>query len=171
MSSLSSRPISHWKKVKRSGNFKKKVRDNYKRILNLNVQRVNTTAQTTGRVDLGKLVYDSSSEHDEPITHSKEYNQYSESYYNTVESSDDEENTLELTEINKNIEANKKIKVWATTFNVSHSALRELFKIFNERIPNILPKDPRTLLNTAREINNLVKMENGYYWHHYSCYL
>lgn len=42
--------------------------------------------------------------------------------------------------------------MWATSFNIHHSALRELFVIWNQAIPNLLPADPRTFLNTPQQI-------------------
>ena len=44
------------------------------------------------------------------------------------------------------------LQKWAISFNMSHSALRDLLKIWNNRLPGILPKDPRSLLRTPVNI-------------------
>lgn len=50
------------------------------------------------------------------------------------------------------------------TYLTFHSALKDLFKIWNKRLPNVLPQDPRTLMQTPPKIN-IVKVGDGQYWH------
>jgi len=91
-------------------------------------------------------------------------NEYEESEeYNDMDI-DDENLMPSLSEIDKQIKIKEQLKIWATSFNINHSALRELFVIWNLAIPNLLPTDPRTFLNTPHQVN-LVTMENGSYWH------
>ncbi|CAH0546690.1 unnamed protein product [Brassicogethes aeneus] len=162
--------ISNWKKLKRNGNFRKRVKDSYQRIINLSkdtdnqiVARSSSTAKLESiSTDLEHQNVNSSSSESHGLQ--LELGTYDKGSAN-VELVDlsDEEDTTELSEISKNIKVNQRIRLWASC-NISHFALRELFIILNDRIPNLLPKDPRTLLQTARKIN-LIKMTNGYYWH------
>ena len=51
-----------------------------------------------------------------------------------------------------NISLNDSLRIWATTHNVTHTCVRDLIKILNPHVNNILPEDPRTLLKTPRNI-------------------
>lgn len=86
-------------------------------------------------------------------------NSANEEYMDTSEG-----NLTSLTEYEKNNQIKVKLKMWTTSFNINHTALKDLFEIWNMAIPNLLPMDPRTFLNTP-QIINLVKLENGTYWH------
>ena len=70
-----------------------------------------------------------------------------------------------LTEIEQNLRVRSKLKTWATSFQINQMALKELISIWNERLPNLLPQDPRTLLKTPRIISIETIDENGHYWH------
>lgn len=59
----------------------------------------------------------------------------------------------------------EEIKRWGVTHSIKHNALKDLFKILNNRLSsNILFKDPRTLLGTKRNLV-LHPVGKGYYWH------
>ena len=65
------------------------------------------------------------------------------------------------------------MKVWALQNNIPQKSLKELLKICNRYTPNLLPSDPRTLLQTPSTIMNLNNMvqtgsspTDGQYWHH-----
>nr|CAI5867349.1 unnamed protein product [Callosobruchus analis] len=64
----------------------------------------------------------------------------------------------------KNEQLRNHLKNWACNFNITQRALKELIKIFNDRLPNVLPVDPRTLLGTPTTIT-IREMGEGYYWH------
>lgn len=66
--------------------------------------------------------------------------------------------------MNKNEQMRSDLKVWANSFNINQRALKHLIKIINNRIPKILPDDPRTLLQTPTNIT-LQNVGNGFYWH------
>ena len=54
---------------------------------------------------------------------------------------------------------------WATDFNITHTALRNLLKILQASIPTCkLPRDPRSLLGTQRQYN-IKKIDGGLYYH------
>lgn len=52
---------------------------------------------------------------------------------------------------------------WASKFNITHIALRELLKILHP-FHDSLPKDPRTLMQTKSNIP-IVDIEGGHYHH------
>ncbi|KAB0803680.1 hypothetical protein PPYR_00650 [Photinus pyralis] len=56
---------------------------------------------------------------------------------------------------------NEKLRNWAISFNISHSAVTALLGIL--KLPN-LPKSSRTLLRTPRDVT-IKKMGSGNYWH------
>lgn len=58
----------------------------------------------------------------------------------------------------------EKIRSWAIEKNINQTALKDLAKIVNELIPQLLPNDPRTILKTPRYIN-VKQIEGGEYWH------
>ena len=55
----------------------------------------------------------------------------------------------------QNIDFKNNLMRWANEFNIKQNALKSLLDIINKRLPNILPQDPRTLLNTNKTINLL----------------
>lgn len=57
------------------------------------------------------------------------------------------------------------IRQWATDFQISHSALQALTAVLNQNLNLNLPKDPRTLLATPRNLHLEKIDENGSYWH------
>lgn len=161
------------KRIKNSGNFKRKVKKAYEKMIEANItenkadekdsaSRAPSTAvdeelDLINEFDLPST--SSSSNHlemDETLAQTSSENQF-------VSSDDDEEQEL-ISELEKNIEVRKQMQSWATSFKINHSALKALFNIWNTRIPNILPKDPRTLLKTPKQIS-LTSMQNGQYWH------
>lgn len=59
------------------------------------------------------------------------------------------------------------MRCWALKNNINHSALKELIQIVNARLgnPTVLPKDPRTLLQTPRNVSIVHLGNDEYYWH------
>lgn len=66
------------------------------------------------------------------------------------------------------------LKKWSLDHNISHAALKQLFRLINERLKkptkspfdeSFLPMDPRTLLQTPRSIS-IVPLTDGEYWHY-----
>lgn len=55
------------------------------------------------------------------------------------------------------------LSVWASRYNIAHSALRDLLKILHP-YHEYLPKDPRTLLQTQRQVE-VVEISGGHYHH------
>lgn len=75
--------------------------------------------------------------------------------------SDDEQES----EYMKNISFKNDLRTWALQKNISQAALKDLLLILNKRFTDILPSDPRTILQTPTTIC-LKTIEGGEYWHH-----
>lgn len=54
---------------------------------------------------------------------------------------------------------------WAIKTNTPHSCLKDLFSIVNKYWPHTLPKDPRTLLQTPKNVAITQIGEGEFYWH------
>lgn len=68
-------------------------------------------------------------------------------------------------ETTKNKNLRIAVKNWALKFNINHSALKILFEIINNRFDsNLLPQDPRTLMETPKSVE-IVPCGEGKYWH------
>lgn len=76
-------------------------------------------------------------------------------------SSDDEDNSSEYI---KNLHFNEKLRARAIEKNITQTAMKDLLLILNDRFGTILPKDPRTLLQTPKNIL-IKKLDDGEYWH------
>ena len=86
--------------------------------------------------------------------------------FQTSENSDESFNNFvkNETEYEKNLRFRNDLKQWAINKNISLEALKELLAVVNQRLPGVLPVDPRTLLQTKRNII-IKKIEGGEYWH------
>lgn len=68
-------------------------------------------------------------------------------------------------EITKNQNFRRNLKNWALQFNINQSAMKVLIQIINERLDkNVLPQDPRTLMETPQTIET-IHVGDGEYWH------
>ncbi|XP_058814401.1 uncharacterized protein LOC131678343 [Topomyia yanbarensis] len=165
--------MNSWKRIKTSGTFKRKVKKNFYKILNINpllFQKVQQPARSTiypkpetsssiesagsretdGGYELDqnrKLHLLDVSERWEPPAHEEEY----------VDPDPADETFANLRLLDN-------LHCWAVKNNIRHSVFKELLAILNIRLSNILPRDPRTLLKTIQSVD-LQQMENGQYWH------
>lgn len=83
--------------------------------------------------------------------------------------SDDDDDDDGQSEYEKNQVFRTAMRKWAVEHKITHLALKDLLKIINTRIDNknsnVLPDDPRTLLQTPQSIT-ITSMSNGEYWHY-----
>ena len=56
------------------------------------------------------------------------------------------------------------VRTWSVENKITHAALRQLLRILHPILP-CLPLDPRTLLNTNKNIGNIKKIGSGSYYH------
>lgn len=165
-------PLSKWKKIKRSGAFRKKVKQNYKNILcsgssgvqNICVKDcdVKTNVQEQQSVADNRTFEDDESVTNEEVQEDRDIQ--SEDWLGDAVEFNEEIHT-DIAEVEKNVEFRKAIRSWAVSFNVPHLTLKALFENINNRFPSILPRDPRTLLKTYQTVI-IIKVGNGNYWHH-----
>lgn len=80
------------------------------------------------------------------------------------ESSDESGDDSSIDKYGKCSSFRENIRRWAIERNIHQIALKDLTKIINGLIPEILPTDPRTLLKTPRCVI-IKKIEGGEYWH------
>lgn len=83
------------------------------------------------------------------------------------EESADDEDGFYTNEIAKNMKLRANIVKWALENSITHNALKGITNIINNHCGSpVLSKDPRTLLRTPRDIQDIQKIgENQYYWH------
>lgn len=71
-------------------------------------------------------------------------------------------------EISKNQNLRMQLRAWALNYNISHTAVKDLLQIVNDRFMthdiSILPNDPRTFLQTPQNVN-IIPVGDGEYWH------
>lgn len=78
--------------------------------------------------------------------------------------SDDVDSPLD--EIAREAEFRSNIITWSLSHNINHCALKEIIKIINNYSgKELLPKDPRTLLQTPRTVKIEAIGNDQYYWH------
>lgn len=88
-------------------------------------------------------------------------NEEQESYFlSDCEDEEEEEETEDFVDM---------IKIWAVSFNIAQTALKELLSIYNQSYKNKklkpLPSDPRTLLSTPQKMDCIIPLDDGSYWH------
>lgn len=163
-----SQGMNKWKQVKRSGGFRRKV-VKYKDILSNNkcVYKNLTTVLNNNNdgnsqscpEQVVSIFHETNSNEDSKIEENERTN--------WLEDSDLKEEIYSnsLIELEKNAEFIRNLRYWAVSFSVPHLALKSLFKNINDRFPNTLPQDPRTLLKTSQTVV-ITKVGDGSYWHH-----
>lgn len=82
--------------------------------------------------------------------------------------SDDDDDDVDQSEYEKNQVLRTAMRKWAVEHKITHVALKDLLRIINTGInknSDVLPDDPRTLLQTPQSIT-ITPMSNGDYWHY-----
>lgn len=182
--------LSKWKKVKRSGNFRRKVKARLETLsreydrkrqavtsnnlveniyaFNISAPTVLLSTEFTQHSSLDEVEkMDNLEELDEGRENEVKNNWVTEmDHEGNCSTEIEQEGNTYLTDIEKDVTVRNRLRVWATSFRINQMALKELINIWNERFPRILPDDPRTLLNTPRNIVIDNIGNNGYYWHH-----
>lgn len=186
---------SKLKKIKTSGSFKRKVRQNFLRIYNGDLttpHRLNMLSKTVHQFEDGPDYFNSlepSSVAAESsmeikvnrtdnylensitvqINDNREYPDFEKHSVHIDEESassfENEEQDLFCTDMMQNIDLLNSLRTWAVTFNIKHNALKELLVILNKRLSDVLPRDPRTLVRTPHSVS-IQNVTEGQYWHH-----
>ncbi|XP_049703545.2 uncharacterized protein LOC110377675 [Helicoverpa armigera] len=166
--SSSQKRFKTWKVQSRTGGNRRKILKDYRNILNYNVadanlsqDNLNENGSITRRGQVGDLLDEGSACNGSDIaTASFDISEEDRCYYSL--SSDDEDNPSEYI---KNFQFSEKLRAWSIEKNITQTAIKDLLLILNDRFGMILPKDPRTLLQTPKNI--LIKKldDDGEYWH------
>lgn len=152
-----------WKRYKRSGTYRRDVPKRYEQSVLL-------------AADSNEIIYNRHSQVKEgcpgngSVQNFVSENLQLEQKESDKESSNDSNDSdssvyLDSSDIKeKNTKLCVDLQYWAVKFNITHDALIELTLLLNNRIPNSLPKNPRTLLNTPTNIT-ILPMASGHYYH------
>lgn len=159
--------FSDFKKLKRSGNYKRNIKNQVKKIIGIN--------------ENPKKLFESTTIIEPKITYESSINPEIERYMETNELShnwiidDDEEFTENLSpnidnsELDWNsvgIKFREKLSTWAVESHTTREQLKNLLDICNSTLPFQLPKDPRTIMLTPRSVNITTFEDGAQYWHH-----
>lgn len=149
-----------WKRFKRSGTYRREVKRQYKdTVSSSSTQIPSSQSQVRDQVAQSGSVPNTFFAYEELEKHSN------------VDSDSRSDSSTD----DKNRQLRDGLKNWAVNYNISHDAIKSLIVLINDRIPNILPSDPRTLLNTEKSVTTH-PVGNGRYWHNgltktLKCYL
>lgn len=158
-----------WKKLKRTGNIKRKILKEYLRI----------KSSSCSSVSRHQKICDNSINEIEPTSSQHEWlscneegsvhqiNQTELQFIHEEYASDDSctvNEEKQCTEHMKNLMFREEIRKWAVEKNITQAAVKDLAVILNKRFPDILPNDPRTILNTPRQVH-IKSIGQGEYWH------
>lgn len=166
--------LRDWAKYKRSGTYRRAVKRNFDKIRSdseviQDASKRNSTVSQNKPVDDHLVIANSVCDE----TRNKEETASCINNSNTREIEYNEDNSWqfqlnlenrEFDDIEKNRNVRNEMKKWAINHNISHVALKEVLEIWNNRLPNVLPSDPRTLLNTPAVIE-IYNIGSGKYWH------
>lgn len=166
-----------WANVKKSGAFKRKVKQNYIALTsNCNISNISTCQVNCNQIGVGSAQHFTlnSTELSSVQNGSKSYD----IAQSAIESEEDEVDEIfdklclsdssdyeSENEASKNDTLRDNLKIWAIRFNITQGALRELNQILNNRNPCSVPKDPRTLFNCQKKTISLIPVDSGHYWH------
>lgn len=149
-----------WKKFKRSGGYRRKVKKVYENMINntpttstaTSIMLQNDQAGTNKSLD-GSVNDFMEDDYEEQEISEEEYN-----------SSGSEVDINLVEELNK-MDIRGDIRDWAVKFNISHMALSDLLKILHNVLPHKMPLDARTLLKTNKVEICITEIGTGHYWH------
>lgn len=160
--------MGDWKHIKRTGGIRRKINQELERIINkTNTQVVNSVLPDTtpsvasaSRPSATIEVAPQGSVDFPPdnVSHSTDIVE------KTADRCSSESEEKPRSEFTANKVFRENIRKWATERRINQEALRELTQIINERLPNSLPRDPRTILKTARYVP-IKSIPGGEYWH------
>lgn len=154
--SSSQKRFKTWKIQSRTGGNRRKILKDYRNILNYNVananlspDNLNENGSVTTRGQVGNLLEDEGSacNGSDIATASFDVSEEDRCYYSL--SSDDEDDPSEYI---KNLHFSEKLRAWSIEKNITQTAMKDLLLILNDRFGMILPKDPRTVLQTPKNI-------------------
>lgn len=165
--------LEHFKSLKRTGNYRRKIKKRSNEIMNLVQNTCQVQQQSVlilkSRVpnkESNSFVAESSSETYYSLHVDEEIEDTSSNKWLIESDNEDEETSLaNVIEVEDNFRT--QLTEWALTNQPTQQQLRELLKVCNNTLPFQLPQDPRTILSTPRILTGLVRFEDGsHYWHH-----
>lgn len=153
--------LKDWKKLKRSGSYRRKVKKRYEAMMSSNSL---SSAATPSRAEMKENVMGSV----ELYSQNFDNDTFDEDFLKGYLTQSDNESDEPDSGIKRDIEKDRfrdDIATWAVEYNITHCALNKLFKIVNKLVPHSLPTDARTLLKSNTVKIKIIKMGTGHYWH------
>lgn len=164
--------LKKWKSIKRSGAFKRKVKNNFHSLQArtlIQSNRAQAESEENKKGSVSHLNPNSTNQLNQNATSipcssfaevqdSCSFSEVETSY----SSSENEDNVSK--EDTKNDDFRDDYKKWAIDYNIPQVALKQLNVILNKRMPCIVPLDPRALLKSKKDIQ-IVLIDDGHYWH------
>ncbi|XP_063370451.1 uncharacterized protein LOC134658734 [Cydia amplana] len=147
-----------WKKFKRSGGYRRKVKKVYENMV-LSITPTTSTSvmlrneQSDTKLSASGSVEEIFMEHEES------------SVDDYICSGSDSDTDISLNEELKKIDIRSDIRDWAVKYNISHIALNNLLNIMHNVMPHKMPLDARTLLKTNKVEICITEIGTGHYWH------
>jgi len=157
--------FTKWQKTKKTGHFKRKVRKTYfadlKKNAALDIPCSSKEAVVDGlNSDQANFFEHTDEAFFEETPKSTEFE--TEENWNIELESDETDEESEYTDSDFRVD----LKEWSLIHNIRQNALKSLFNILNKRYSNIVPTDPRTFLNTPKEVMLSNVGTTGQYYHH-----
>lgn len=168
--------LNKWKRLKKSGSYKRKVQKTYQQMISVPSTRIISSQERYVEVGEG-----SGQNHNFqntpgvsgvsvqnvvlPTTCDLDSDDDEEYICSDSDSVQEDESDCYLTyEDNDKLRSN--LSKWAVEYNIPHVALNSLLNILNKKLKNVLPSDGRTLLQTNKADVDIICSAPGEYWHY-----
>lgn len=169
--------INKWKRLKKSGSYKRKVQKTYQQMISVPSTRFTSSQERSvedgkgsGRnnnfQDISPGVSSGVSVQSKVLTTTCDLDSDDDEEYicdNSDSVQDDESDCYSTYEENNKLRST--LSKWAVEHNIPHVALNSLLKILNKKLKNIFPNDARTLLQTNKANVDIICSAPGEYWH------
>ncbi|CAH2225546.1 jg22545, partial [Pararge aegeria aegeria] len=169
--------INKWKRLKKSGSYKRKVQKTYQQMISVPSTRFTSSQERSvedgegsGRnnnfQDISPGVSSGVSVQNKVLPTTSDLDSDDDEEYicdNSDSEQEDEDDCYSTYEENNKLRSN--LSKWAVEHNIPHVALNSLLKILNIKLKNILPNDARTLLQTNKANVDIICSAPGEYWH------
>lgn len=169
--------INKWKRLKKSGSYKRKVQKTYQQMISVPSTRSISSQERSVEVGEGSVgnnnfqdirpgVSSGVSVLNEELNTTRDLDSDDDEVYICDDSDSVKEDESDCySTYEKNIKLRSTLSKWAVEHNIPHVALNSLLKILNKELKNILPNDARTLLQTNKANVDIIYSAPGEYWH------
>lgn len=169
--------INKWKRLKKSGSYKRKVQKTYQQMISLpstkftssqerSVEDGEGSGQNINFQDFSPGVSSGVSVQNKVLPTTRDLDSDDDEEYICDHSDSVQEDESDCySTYEENIKLRSSLSKWGVEHNIPHVALNSLLKILNKKWKNILPYDARTLLQTNKASVDVICSAPGEYWH------